>query len=264
MNREWDSAAYHRLSDHQFAWGMKVLARAPVRAGDTVMDAGCGTGRLTAELLRKISAQTRTGRGPGTPDVVAVDLSENMLRTARSHLTEFGSRVSFVCADLQQLPFAGIFDGIFSTATFHWATDHPRLFQSLFTVLKPGGWLEAQCGGGPNLARLRARAAALMSQPAFVPFFAGWPGPWEYADAPTTAKRLREVGFMKVETSLESAEFQLSDEGEYRQYLATVTFHQHLGRIPDAALRERFLRELAADPDFEMDYWRLNLRGTKP
>ncbi len=255
MTREWDSAAYHRLSDHQFTWGLKVLARAPVRGSDTVLDAGCGTGRLTAELLRRLP----NGRA------VAVDLSENMLRTARAQLIgEFGERVRFACADLQALPFANFVDGIFSTATFHWATNHPRLFRSLFQALKPGGWLEAQCGGGPNLARLRQRAAALMARRSFAEFFRDWPGPWEYADAPTTAARLQQVGFVDVETSVEPAEFRLSNPEEYRQYLATVTFHRHLARIPQPELRERFLRELAGDPDFEMDYWRLNLRARKP
>ncbi len=255
MTREWDSATYHRLSDHQFAWGMKVLARAPLPPGDVVMDAGCGTGRLTGELLARVP------RG----HVVAVDLSENMLRTARSHLEhEFGGRVRLVCADLQHLPFCSAFDGIFSTAAFHWATDHPRLFRNLFQALKPGGWLEAQCGGGPNLARLRARAAALMDEPEYTEYFAGWSGPWEYADAQTTAERLREAGFINVETSVEPAEFRLPNAEDYRQYLATVTFHQHLARIPDAVLRQRFLERLAADPDFEMDYWRLNLRARKP
>ena len=255
MTREWDSAAYHRLSDHQFAWGKKVLARAPVRGDETVMDAGCGTGRLTAELLRRLPR----GR------VIALDLSENMLRTACGHLeAAFPGRVSFVRADLQSLPFSGAFDGIFSTATFHWATDHPRLFCNLFQALKPGGWLEAQCGGGPNLARLLARAVALMGQPEYAGFFAGWPGPWEYADAPTTAARLRRAGFVNVETSVEPAEFRLSNAEEYRQYLATVIFHRHLARIPDPGLRESFLQALAADLHFELDYWRLNLRGIRP
>ncbi len=253
MTREWDSAAYHRLSDHQFAWGMKVLARAPIRGDETVLDAGCGTGRLTTELVRRLPH----GR------VVALDLSQNMLQTARSHLDiEFPGRVLFVRADVQALPFHGAFEGIFSTATFHWATDHPRLFRSLFQALKPEGWLEAQCGGGPNLARVRAHAAALMAQPDYAEFFAGWPGPWEYADAPTTAARLRQAGFIEVETGVEGAQFRIEDGEEYRQYLANVIFHRHLARISDPGRRERFLQELAA-PHLELDYWRLNLRGLK-
>jgi ubiquinone/menaquinone biosynthesis C-methylase UbiE len=254
-SHEWDSATYHRLSDHQFAWGKKVLARVSLRGDETVLDAGCGSGRLTGELLKRLPQ----GR------VVAVDLSENMLRTARRHLEpEFPGHVFVVCADLQALPFSDAFDGVFSTAAFHWVTDHPRLFRNLFQALKRGGWLEAQCGGGPNLARLRARAAELTAQAPYAEFFAGWPGPWEYADAPTTAARVRNAGFVNVETSIEPAQFCLSNPDEYRQYLATVTFHQHLARIPDPELRERFLYALAADPNFELDYWRLNLRGRRP
>ncbi len=253
MTREWDSDAYHRLSDHQFAWGVKVLARAPIRGDETVLDAGCGTGRLTGELLRRLPH----GR------VVALDLSENMVRTARSHLEPDFPGISFVRADVQALPFSETFEGIFSTATFHWAKDHARLFQSLLQALKPGGWLEAQCGGGPNLARLLAHAAAVMAQPAFAEFFAGWPGPWEYADAPTTAARLRQAGFVNVETTVEGAEFRIEDPEEYQQYLATVIFHRHLARIDGPGLRAQFVQELAA-PHLELDYWRLNLRGMKP
>ncbi len=73
MTREWDANAYHRISGPQFSWGKKVLDRVPLRGNETVMDAGCGTGKLTSELLRQL------------PDgqVVAVDLSHNMLLTAR-------------------------------------------------------------------------------------------------------------------------------------------------------------------------------------
>ncbi len=255
MTREWDSGSYHQLSTHQFEWGKKVLARVALRGDETALDAGCGTGRLTAELVKRLPR----GR------VVALDLSENMLRSAGAHLEpEFPGRVFRICADLGHLPFAGAFDLIFSTAAFHWVKDHPRLFRNLFCALKPGGRLEAQCGGGPNLALLRKRAAELMQRPPYAEFFAGWTGPWEYADAETTARRLREAGFVEVGTSIEGAQFRLGSTDEYRQYLATVTCHVHLARIPDAELRERFLGELAADPHFEMDYWRLNLRGRKP
>ena len=64
-------------------------------------------------------------------------------------------------------------DAIFSTATFHWALDHPALFSSLFRSLKPGGRLVAQCGGGPNIRRLRDRASALMHEPEFAPYSHG-------------------------------------------------------------------------------------------
>ena len=258
-NREWNSEAYHRLSRPQFEWGLKVLDRLPLRGDETVADAGCGSGKVTAKLLERLP------RG----QVVAMDLSENMLQTAREHLEpKFPGQVFFVTADLHDIPLDGVLDGVFSTAAFHWVPDHERLFRSLFRSLKSGGWLEAQCGGGPNLARVRERALALMSRPDFAPSFAGWVPPWQYPDDITTAKRMRSAGFVEIKTWLEEAPATLSDAAEYKEFLATVTLHRHIARIPDPALREYFLGELARqaatdNPPFTLDYWRLNLSGKK-
>jgi len=135
--REWNATDYHRLSGPQVSWGKKVLARIRLRGDEMLLDAGCGTGRLTAELLQSLPR----GR------VVGVDLSENMLAGARGYLArDFEGKFRLVVADLQDLPFERVFDGIFSTAAFHWVPDHDRLFRSLFRALRPGGWLRAQCG----------------------------------------------------------------------------------------------------------------------
>jgi len=259
-HREWNSEAYHRLSRPQFAWGLKVLNRLPLRGDEIVADAGCGSGKVTAELLKRLPR----GR------VVAMDLSENMLQTAREHLApKFPGRVYFIATDLHDIPLDNVLNGIFSTAAFHWVPDHDRLFRSLLRALKAGGWLEAQCGGGPNLARVRERTLALLSRPEFAPFFAGWAPAWLYPDDVATAERMRRAGFADVKTWLEEMPTTLSDAQEYKEFLATVTLHRHLARIPDPAMRERFMDELASqaaadNPPFTLDYWRLNLSGRKP
>jgi SAM-dependent methyltransferase len=192
-----------------------------------------------------------------------------MVGEAASHLKpQFGERVQVTCADIAALPFVGAFDGVFSTATFHWVKDHERLFRSLYRVLKRGGWLVAQCGGGPNLARLRERVNALIVTPKYEPFFHGWEPPWNYAQPDITAARLRRAGFVEVETGTEEAAFSLPSAEQFREYLATVTLHQHIARIPDPSLREEFLDELARrsqqDPAFHLDYWRLNIQARRP
>ena len=258
-SREWNSEAYQRLSRPQFGWGKKVLDRVGLRGDETVLDAGCGTGRLTGELLERLPR----GR------VLAVDLSANMLQTARHELEPgFSRHVWFTVADLQQLPFHEIVHGIFSTAAFHWIRDHERLFRSLHDALRPGGWLEAQCGGGPNLAALLRRAQTLIAAAPLAQFFAGWQSPWEYASPETTARRLRRAGFTDISTGLEAAPVQLSSAEEYREYLANVIFHRHLERIADPDLRRRFLDELTRqsaqdNPPFQLDYWRLNMSARK-
>ena len=259
-SREWNSEAYHRLSRPQFEWGLKVLDRLPLRGDETVADAGCGTGKVTAELVKRLPR----GR------VFAMDLSQNMLQTAREHLLpRFDNKVHFVATDLQDIPLDAELDGIFSTAAFHWVPDHSRLFRSLLRALKPGGWLEAQCGGGPNLARVRQRALELMSGSRFARFFSGWTPTWQYPDDVSTARRMQDAGFTAVRAWLEQAPATFANASEYKEFLATVTLHRHLERIADPAMRERFMDELARPAahdhlPFTLDYWRLNMSGRRP
>ncbi|MET0650755.1 MAG: methyltransferase domain-containing protein [Pyrinomonadaceae bacterium] len=257
---EWDAASYHRLSAPQFSWGSQVLDRLRLEGGETVMDAGCGTGRLTAGLLERLAR----GR------VVAVDLSQNMLEEARAHLSpRFGGKVAFVRADLAALPFDESFDGVFSTAAFHWVPDHPRLFRSLYASLKSGGWLVAQCGGGPNIARLMRRASVLMATEPYAAHFSGWKDSKVFADDVTAAGHLSAAGFTYVETSLEAAPTVLSGADEFREFLTTVNMHSHLARLPEGSLRRRFVEELteqAAHDDlpYSLDYCRLNISARRP
>jgi len=258
--REWDSAAYHRVSAPQTSWGAKVLSRLDLRGNETVLDAGCGTGKLTRELLERLPQ----GR------VFAVDLSTNMLRTAREHLSpEFGERVAFAAVDVQNLPFHQAFDGIFSTATFHWVIDHDRLFRSLFQALRPGGWLHAQCGGGPNLAHLRERMAGLKTSPKYARFLGDYSDPWCFSDAETAALRLRGAGFVDVATGTEPAPTVLETAERYSEFVSSVIVHPHLERIPDPNLRHEFMQNLTEqaakdNPPFALDYWRLNLNAKVP
>ena len=256
-SREWNSAVYHRLSGPQVSWGKKVLSRLALRGDETVLDAGCGTGRLTADLLEALP------RG----HLIAVDLSENMLQSAREHLAaRFGQGLHLLACDLLDLPFQRIFDIIVSTAAFHWVLDHDRLFQNLHAVLIPGGRLEAQCGGGPNLRRLRERANALIATPRFAPYFAEFHEPWLFQDAEGAATTLRHAGFADVETSTEAAPTALDDPAHYREFVRNIIFRRHLGNLPTEDLRNQFLDNLTKqaandNPPFVLDYWRLNLRG---
>lgn len=258
-SREWDAEAYHRLSEPQYEWGRKVVERLRLRGDETVLDAGCGSGRLTAELLARLPQ----GR------MLCADLSTNMLRSAREHLARFGGQVRFFCADLTALPLRAAADGVFSTAVFHWVPDHPALFRSLFAALKPGGWLEAQCGGAGNLERLRSRAQRLMAGPEFAPHFQGFEDTREYASPELTTERLRAAGFKGAEAWLEPAPAHFPGRAEFREFIGKVNVHKYVARLEDSGLAERFLdamADLAAgdDPPFTLDYLRMNLRARKP
>ncbi len=235
MKREWDGAAYDKLSDPQYGWGLKVLQKLqalPLRGDEHILDAGCGTGRVTADLLQAFPHCR----------VTAVDASANMVEEA-------GKRLS-------------------GTAVFHWIQDHDRLFQELYRSLRQGGTLLAQCGGGPNLERFRARTAEVMRRAEFASYFKNWDRLWEYPGPEVTAERLKAAGFAEIKAALEPAPTVLPDEETFRRFVATVILHPHLKRLP-AELHGDFLLPLAEHaakdtPAFLLDYCRLNIYARKP
>jgi trans-aconitate 2-methyltransferase len=214
-----------------------------------VLDAGCGSGRVTAELVARLPR----GR------VYAVDMAPSMVAHTRERL---GDRVTALRQDLVELELPEPVDVAFSNATFHWIPDHERLFARLYTALAPGGRLLAQCGGVGNIDAFRRLADDVAAEPEFAAYFAGWRRPWNYADAPETEERLRRAGFADVRCWLEPKAVVLEDP---RPFVQTVCLVRHLDPLPpqrrgpfvDRVL-ERSQRPLV------LHYVRLNLSGRRP
>lgn len=256
---EWDARAYHTVAEPQFAWGKAVLATVELEGTEYVLDAGCGTGRLTALLAERVQ------RGL----VVGLDRSHNMTQLASSTLSQFGSRAAVVVADLADLPFAGAFDVVFSTATFHWVLDHDRLFASLFATLKAGGRMRAQCGGTANLARILTRANALAREREYAAEFAGWSRPSNFATAEDTRARLARAGFADIHAWIEPAPVTFADAAAFRAFVTTVVLRPYLARIDGDARRTAFVDHVVDaaardEPAFTLDYWRLNIIARRP
>jgi trans-aconitate 2-methyltransferase len=241
---DWDAATYDRIADPMARWGNAVLGRLPLRGDERVLDAGCGSGRVTEQLLARL------------PDghVVALDASPAMIDEARRRLASFADRVTYVVANLlDPLPVAPPVDAILSTATFHWVTDHDRLFRNLAAVLRPGGRLVAQCGGAGNVASVLTAADEVGG---------AWHSPvrpWIFATPEETADRLRAAGFVRVETWLNPEPTPIEPGEPLETFLATVILREHLARLPRAR-RAGFVRAVAERlPRPEIDYVRLNI-----
>jgi trans-aconitate 2-methyltransferase len=242
--RDWDAATYDRVSDPQFEWALPVLDRLELRGDETVLDAGCGSGRVTEELVKRVPR----GR------VMAVDAAPAMVEHARGRLGR--SAAVFRC-DLLELRLAEPVDAIFSNAVFHWIGDHDLLFRRLFDALRPGGQLVAQYGGEGNVARFHEVANEVAADPPFAEHLAGWSGPWNFTSADAAYAALERAGFADIDAWLEPAPVR---PPEPRAFIRTVCLGHHLGRLPDE-LRDRYVDAVAAriGDAPEIDYVRLNV-----
>jgi trans-aconitate methyltransferase len=254
---EWDATAYDKLSDPQFSWGMKLIGKLALRGDETVLDAGCGSGRLTEELLKRLPK----GR------VVALDLSANMLQTAEERLSWAGERVLFQRGDLSNFQLAEPVDGIFSNAAFHWVPDHDSMFPSLFRALKPGGWIIAQFGGEGNLAKFKGRTREMCNAEPFAQYMKEFSDGSHYETEAATRSRMANAGFVNVETNRHPEPVRFPDAASMKIFVSKVNLHRYLAALPDE-LSDRFadkLVEIAAqdDPPYTLDYMRLTIRGKR-
>ncbi len=246
MPTPWDARTYDRSSEPQQAWAADVLARLAGIAPDaTVLDVGCGTGRVTEALLEIVPR----GR------VLAMDASADMVGLARERL---GDRARVWCQDALELELEldEPVDAIVSTAALHWVPDHDRLWARLAQALRPGGVLEIQCGGEGNIDGVRAVIESVAADVA--PELVGW-SPWVFASPQETERRLKDAGFTAIRCWLQERPTRPQDVDAF---VRTSILAAHLERLPEER-REPFAAAVVAGVELPLDYVRLNVSAVR-
>ncbi len=256
---DWDGRTYDRISLPQQEWAQKVLARLPLRGDESVLDAGCGTGRVTKMLLDRLPE----GR------VIGVDGSPSMVDTARDVLAG-EDRVTLIVSDLLDVSpelltrswAGGEVDAVFSNATFHWIRDHEALFRALGSVMRPGARFVAQCGGEGNVQEWVSVVKELVVKEPYAEHLRDVSA-WNFYGPDETAERLRSAGFTDIKTSLEEVpKVRPEDPHEFAR---TVGLAAHLDALPKE-LRDAFTDDVVKGMEnpFELTYIRLNIDARRP
>lgn len=245
---DWDAVTYDQVSDVQLGWALAQLERLQLDGDEVVLDAGCGSGRVTAELIRRLPR----GR------VYGVDASTAMVEHASASL---GQAATILQQDLVELELPEPVDVVFSNATFHWVLDHDALFAALRRAMKPRARLVAQCGGAGNIDSFLTVADEVANEEPFSPAFDGWLHPWYFPTPEDTTARLERAGFSEVHCWLGPGNV---SPAEPRSFVQTVCLRHHLEALPEG-LRDGFVDRVLArcGEPVVLDYVRLNMSARR-
>ncbi len=247
---DWEAGKYSRVATPQRVWWGGVIDRLAVTGDETALDAGCGSGNVTEDLLARLP----DGR------VIGVDGSPSMVEEARQRLGD-DPRASFLCQDLASLELDEQVDAVFSNATFHWVHDHDRLFRSLAAATKPGGRLVAQCGGRGNVDEAVEAMRKVGAEEPFAAIFGEFKNPWNFAGPEETEIRLVEAGYEDVECWLVELVAHPEDPRGFFEASFLAPAREKLDPELFTEYTDRLLAEMGQPTSF--NYVRLNMTAKR-
>jgi trans-aconitate 2-methyltransferase len=269
----WDAETYERIGTPMRRWAQQVIDDLALKGGETVLDAGCGSGSVTLDLWQKLP----NGK------IYAVDSSLDMIDKLKRTLAERKiENIVAIQSDLTKLQLTEQVDVVFSNAVFHWIPDDDGLFGSLARATKSGGKLRAQCGGAANIKRLMSAMHEVAAREPYVERLRDRVEPRKYRTSAQAKEALERNGWRDVRAETFESPVKFDDTDSAVLYLRTIILQQQataLDRVAKAplepgmaqpqSLSDRFLREVIAEVEkrhgspFIADYVRLDLWATR-
>lgn len=258
----WDAETYDNVSTPQEDFAIKLVQLRNWAGDEVVMDAGCGSGRVTKILAKK----NPKGR------IYAVDNDANMVDKAKGNLSEF-ENIAVINSNLLDLGLKTIpskVDVVFSNAVLHWVLDHPKVFNIFFDLLNQNGQLLIQCGGYGNLRKAVSVFDKVKDSEKFRHFFKDWKNQWYFPKPSETEKLLKEIGYSNVKAYLKETPISFPDRNSYALYLKTVILGPYLRHIKSENGKEEYLEFILEEIEqnhpemrWKFDYVRLNILADK-
>jgi trans-aconitate 2-methyltransferase len=232
-NYVWNADDYAKHSSSQYAWAKELIPKLKLSGNETLLDIGCGDGKVTAALAKCLPCGC----------VVGVDSSEDMINLARQTFPRGAyPNLSFQRMDARQLTFHGVFDRVFSNATLHWVVDHKSVLQGVQRSLKSGGRLLFQMGGKGNAQEVLSVLDELFLREPWKKFFVGFGFPYGFYTPEEYTAWLLEAKLKPERAELLLKDMQLAGREGLAGWIRT-TWLPYTERVP-AELRERFIEEI--------------------
>lgn len=230
---KWDAADYARNSSAQQQWANELIAKLGLQGGESILDIGCGDGKITAQLALAANKGS----------VLGIDLSEDMIRLA---VTQFPPKtypnLSFQHMDATGIHLPGKFDVVFSNAALHWVKDHLAVLHGIHACLKPGGRMLLQMGGRGNAPEIFDVLDVMTQDARWKPYYEGFTPPYHFYGPEEYAAWLPETGLRPARVELLPKDMQHQGAEALKGWLRTAWF-PYTDRLP-VELRESFLAEV--------------------
>ena len=232
---QWNARDYEENSAAQLKWARELIGKLSLQGGESVLDLGCGDGRITAEIARKVPK----GR------VIGVDSSGSMIARAKKRLgdSQF-TNLRFAVMDAAALSFHEEFDVVFSNAALHWIEDHEAVLKGVHWSLKPGGGILFQMGGKGNASGIRSVLEKTIARPEWRAYFKGFSLPYRFPGTEEYTTLLKSTGFGIKRVELIPKDMEQGGKPGLAGWIRT-TWLPYTERVPEAK-RERLVEEVSS------------------
>ncbi|GAB6906308.1 Methyltransferase type 11 [Desulfosarcina cetonica] len=232
---QWDAQDYANHSSVQQTWARDLIAGLGLNGDETVLDIGCGDGKVTAEIAACLPKGSVTG----------IDSSAEMIALAgKTFPPACRPNLSFRVVDACRLPFQAQFDLVFSNAALHWIRDHQPVLEGIHRALKPSGRAVAQMGGRGNASQVIAAVETIMAQNEWQCCFDDFAFPYGFYAPEEYEPWLVAMGFVVVRLELIPKDMIHDTEKAFKGWFRT-TWLPYLARVPEDA-REHFIEAVTA------------------
>ncbi|UCD80821.1 MAG: methyltransferase domain-containing protein [Desulfobacterales bacterium] len=259
---QWDASQYAQHSGSQYAWGLELIKKLRLTGHETVLDIGCGDGKLTAIIADHLPQGS----------VIGIDSSKDMVDLARRRHTDYPhSRLEFEHLDVRELAENNRFDLVFSNAALHWIKHHPPVLLRIEKALKSGGRLLFQMGGKGNAEQVIAVLDTLIKQK-WAAYFSEFSFPYGFYGPQTYSQWLVDAGLKVVRVELIEKDMRHQGKEGFAGWIRS-TWLPYLERVPPHTkelfiddIVESYLKDRPLDDDgtVHVRMKRLEVEAVKP